>query len=216
MTGMILQFYGLVYLFGQFFPIVSQSMQDTPIIGDFLKIQMVEDFFANFGGGNSRRAPVWARKNLGSEWFLRVSKKDRMWDRRSSQPLQKGIVFFSKTKGKYMINTNDSILVKNNTYKSMFFFMNSLYCKKKHRCDPKLVRIWGHSDQISKSQRYSKLLGLLSSLSLFDVPFLMRLTTCSYGFYSWSLGYYDLRWEALSNCEKLRYEMATYPSYLGI
>jgi len=58
MTGMILQFYGLVYLFGQFFPIVSQSMQDTPIIGDFLKIQMVEDFFANFGGGNTRRAPV--------------------------------------------------------------------------------------------------------------------------------------------------------------
>jgi len=58
MIGMILQFYGIVYLFGQFFPIVSQSMQDTPIIGDFLKIQMVEDFFSYFGGGNSRRAPV--------------------------------------------------------------------------------------------------------------------------------------------------------------
>mmetsp|Transcript_1568 Transcript_1568/g.3284 ORF Transcript_1568/g.3284 Transcript_1568/m.3284 type:complete len:140 (-) Transcript_1568:362-781(-) len=58
MIGMILQFYGLVYLFGQFFPIISQSMQDTPIIGDFLKMQFVEDFFANFGGGNTRRAPV--------------------------------------------------------------------------------------------------------------------------------------------------------------
>jgi len=58
MIGMICQLYGLVYLFGQFFPIVSQSMQDTPIIGDFLKIQMVEDFFASFGGGNARRAPV--------------------------------------------------------------------------------------------------------------------------------------------------------------
>lgn len=58
MIGMILQFYGLVYLFGQFFPIISQSMQDTPIIGDIFKIQMVEDFFANFGGGNNRRAPV--------------------------------------------------------------------------------------------------------------------------------------------------------------
>lgn len=58
MIGMICQLYGLVYLFGQFFPIVSQSMQDTPIIGDFLKIQMVEDFFASFGGGNTRRAPV--------------------------------------------------------------------------------------------------------------------------------------------------------------
>lgn len=58
MIGMILQFYGLVYLFGQFFPIISQSMQDTPIIGDIFKIQIVEDFFANFGGGNNRRAPV--------------------------------------------------------------------------------------------------------------------------------------------------------------
>jgi len=58
MIGMILQIYGLVYLFGQFFPIVSQSMQDTPIIGDFLKLQMVEDFFSKFGGGSNRRAPV--------------------------------------------------------------------------------------------------------------------------------------------------------------
>ncbi|VEU44719.1 unnamed protein product [Pseudo-nitzschia multistriata] len=58
MIGMICQLYGLVYLFGQFFPIISQSMQNTPIIGDILKIQAVEDFFSNFGGGSSRRAPV--------------------------------------------------------------------------------------------------------------------------------------------------------------
>mmetsp|Transcript_4452 Transcript_4452/g.9672 ORF Transcript_4452/g.9672 Transcript_4452/m.9672 type:complete len:140 (+) Transcript_4452:204-623(+) len=58
MIGMILQLYGLVYLFGQFFPIISQSMQDTPVIGDILKMQVVEDFFSNFGGGNTRRAPV--------------------------------------------------------------------------------------------------------------------------------------------------------------
>jgi len=30
MIGMILQCYGLVYLFGQFFPIVASSMKDTP------------------------------------------------------------------------------------------------------------------------------------------------------------------------------------------
>mmetsp|Transcript_17075 Transcript_17075/g.39249 ORF Transcript_17075/g.39249 Transcript_17075/m.39249 type:complete len:140 (+) Transcript_17075:169-588(+) len=58
MIGMIFQLYGLIYLFGQFFPIISQSMQDTPVIGDILKLQIVEDFFSNFGGGNSRRAPV--------------------------------------------------------------------------------------------------------------------------------------------------------------
>lgn len=58
MIGMICQVYGLVYLFGQFFPIISQSMQDTPIIGDVLKMPSVENFFASFGGGNTRRAPV--------------------------------------------------------------------------------------------------------------------------------------------------------------
>lgn len=57
-TGMICQLYGLVYLFGQFFPIAAQSMQDTPIIGDILKMPMIENFFASFGGGNQRRAPV--------------------------------------------------------------------------------------------------------------------------------------------------------------
>ncbi len=56
---MICQFYGLVYLFGQFFPIAAQSMQDTPIIGDILKMPMIENFFASFGGGSQRRAPVW-------------------------------------------------------------------------------------------------------------------------------------------------------------
>lgn len=56
--GMICQFYGLVYLFGQFFPIAAQSMQEIPIIGDLLRQPAVENFFANFGGSNNRRAPV--------------------------------------------------------------------------------------------------------------------------------------------------------------
>jgi hypothetical protein len=56
--GMICQFYGLIYLFGQFFPIAAQSMRDTPVIGEFFKIPAVERFFESFGGGNSRRAPV--------------------------------------------------------------------------------------------------------------------------------------------------------------
>ena len=56
--GMICQLYGLVYLFGQFFPIAAQSMQDTPIIGDILRMPAIANFFASFGGGNTRRAPV--------------------------------------------------------------------------------------------------------------------------------------------------------------
>lgn len=58
--GMILQFYGLVYLFGQFFPIAAQSMRDTPVIGDVLRVPAVENFFESFSGGGqgTRRAPV--------------------------------------------------------------------------------------------------------------------------------------------------------------
>ena len=58
--GMIAQFYGMIYLFGQFFPIAAQSMKDTPVIGSIFRIPAVEQFFASFGGGTTkqRRAPV--------------------------------------------------------------------------------------------------------------------------------------------------------------
>jgi hypothetical protein len=61
--GMILQVYGIIYLFGQFFPIAAQSMKDTPVIGSILSLPAVEQFFASFGGssgggGGGRRAPV--------------------------------------------------------------------------------------------------------------------------------------------------------------
>jgi len=59
-TGMCAQFYGLVYLFGQFFPIAAASMRDTPVIGKLFRLPAVEEFFQSFGGGGSgsRRAPV--------------------------------------------------------------------------------------------------------------------------------------------------------------
>lgn len=57
-TGMLAQFYGLVYLFGQFFPIAAASMRDTPVIGALFRMPAVESFFQNFGGTSSRRAPV--------------------------------------------------------------------------------------------------------------------------------------------------------------
>jgi Got1/Sft2-like family len=58
--GMILQVYGIIYLFGQFFPIVAQSMQDTPLIGPILRLPVMERFFASFSSTQTtkRRAPV--------------------------------------------------------------------------------------------------------------------------------------------------------------
>ena len=57
--GMILQVYGLVYLFGQFFPIAAQSLRDVPVIGAVFRMESVERFFSGFGGGGGdRRAPV--------------------------------------------------------------------------------------------------------------------------------------------------------------
>ncbi|CAB9527420.1 Vesicle transport protein GOT1B [Seminavis robusta] len=59
-VGMILQLYGLIYLFGQFFPIAAQSMRDTPVIGDLLKMPAVERFFEGLSrsSNSGRRAPV--------------------------------------------------------------------------------------------------------------------------------------------------------------
>mmetsp|Transcript_19952 Transcript_19952/g.33127 ORF Transcript_19952/g.33127 Transcript_19952/m.33127 type:complete len:150 (-) Transcript_19952:154-603(-) len=65
-VGMIGQVYGIIYLFGQFFPIAAESMKGTPVIGSLLSMPSVERFFASFGGGGgggssssgSRRAPV--------------------------------------------------------------------------------------------------------------------------------------------------------------
>lgn len=55
---MICQLYGIIYLFGQFFPIIGASLGDAPVIGSIFKIESVERFFSNFGGSNNRRAPV--------------------------------------------------------------------------------------------------------------------------------------------------------------
>lgn len=57
---MILQVYGLVYLFGQFFPIAAASLRDVPVIGGVFRMPSVERFFSGFGGGGGgeRRAPV--------------------------------------------------------------------------------------------------------------------------------------------------------------
>jgi hypothetical protein len=39
--GMILQLYGMLYLFGQFFPIVVQSLESVPVIGNIFQIPAV-------------------------------------------------------------------------------------------------------------------------------------------------------------------------------
>lgn len=56
--GMMSQLYGIVYLFGQFFPIAAASLRDTPVIGTIFRIPAIESFFQNFGGGGTRRAAL--------------------------------------------------------------------------------------------------------------------------------------------------------------
>ena len=58
--GMVLQIYGLIYLFGQFFPIAAASLKDVPVVGSVFRHPTVEGFFNSFGRGGSsdRRAPV--------------------------------------------------------------------------------------------------------------------------------------------------------------
>ena len=46
---MVCQIYGLIYLFGQFFPIAAASMKDVPIVGQLFRMPSVERFFASFG-----------------------------------------------------------------------------------------------------------------------------------------------------------------------
>lgn len=57
--GMMFQGYGLVYLFGQFFPIAAASLKEVPVVGSIFRQPAVERFFSSFGqGGDGRRAPV--------------------------------------------------------------------------------------------------------------------------------------------------------------
>jgi len=57
-SGMILQLYGIVYLFGQFFPIAAASMSEMPVIGSLFRARAVQSFFSSFGASDNRRAPV--------------------------------------------------------------------------------------------------------------------------------------------------------------
>lgn len=54
LLGMILQLYGIVYLFGQFFPIAAQSLRDAPVIGSVFQQPLVERFFSSFGSSSAK------------------------------------------------------------------------------------------------------------------------------------------------------------------
>lgn len=54
MTGMILQVYGIINLFGQFFPIAAESMKALPVIGPLFSKPSVDSFFKSFGSTGSR------------------------------------------------------------------------------------------------------------------------------------------------------------------
>ena len=60
---MVAQVYGLIYLFGQFFPIAAGSLKDVRVVGSLFRHATVERFFSSCGGGGGggggeRRAPV--------------------------------------------------------------------------------------------------------------------------------------------------------------
>ena len=56
---MVLQVYGIVYLFGQFFPIAADALRGVPVVGGLVKTQAFENFVSKFSGsGGGRRAPV--------------------------------------------------------------------------------------------------------------------------------------------------------------
>lgn len=62
-VGMICQFYGLLYLFGQFLPIAADSLKATPVIGDIVSHPAVERVLGMLSGAASntqttRRPPV--------------------------------------------------------------------------------------------------------------------------------------------------------------
>ncbi len=63
MIGMICQLYGLIYLFGQFFPIIAASVKDVPVIGSIFELRAVEKIFGLFGGGSrsSSRLPMFTK-----------------------------------------------------------------------------------------------------------------------------------------------------------
>ena len=50
MIGMVLQIYGIVYLFGQFFPIAANAARQVPGVGKFFDIPIVGKFIDSFSG----------------------------------------------------------------------------------------------------------------------------------------------------------------------
>jgi hypothetical protein len=55
MIGVILQLYGIVYLFGQFFPIAANAMRNAPIIGAIFRNPAVEEAIDRFGSSSLPR-----------------------------------------------------------------------------------------------------------------------------------------------------------------
>ena len=54
--GLLSQCYGIVYLFGQFFPIAANAVRDVPVVGGLVRMKWVEGVVEKVGGG--RRSAV--------------------------------------------------------------------------------------------------------------------------------------------------------------
>lgn len=63
MIGMICQVYGLIYLFGQFFPIIAASMKDIPVIGSIFESRAMEKFIGSVSSKSSPSLPIFSRSS---------------------------------------------------------------------------------------------------------------------------------------------------------
>jgi hypothetical protein len=58
--GIILEGFGFINLFGNFFPIALAAMRTMPVIGDFLRLPGISFVADKLAGGQSKRANQWA------------------------------------------------------------------------------------------------------------------------------------------------------------
>ena len=58
--GIILEGFGFINLFGNFFPIALAAMRTMPVVGDFLRLPGVSFVADKMAGGQQKRAQQWA------------------------------------------------------------------------------------------------------------------------------------------------------------
>ena len=65
-SGMVFQLYGIVYLFGQFFPIAIQAAKGVPVVGKLFENEAVEGFFTSVGSSVGAAKPKAEKPRMPS------------------------------------------------------------------------------------------------------------------------------------------------------